>query len=122
VGGKCRGNDAHCCSNICEGSKPKKGEKDKSRCVAHGQSTCVAGQKEPFCGGVEVECETSQGLPGACNTTTGNAGYCADEGSCSPCTKDKDCELVLGVGAACIVCLGCDETGGIACVQGQIQV
>jgi hypothetical protein len=124
VGGKCRGNDANCCSNICEGKKPKKGEKDKSRCVAHGQSTCVAGQREDFCGGDDVGCLTDQGLEGRCDTTTGNAGYCTVDGECSPCKKDKDCQNIaelgpeIGASAACILCAGCPETGGTACVVG----
>jgi hypothetical protein len=86
VGGKCRGNDANCCSNICEGKKPKKGKKDKSRCVGHDEQGCRAGQKEDGCGGFNggfnVSCTTSSGDPGLCNTTTGNAGYCAGDGAC----------------------------------------
>jgi hypothetical protein len=120
VGGKCRGNSANCCSGICEGKKPKKGKKDTSRCVAHGQSTCFAGQNEPFCGGTgEVACLTSAGETGECTTTTGNAGYCVRSGRCLACKKDEDCQNNpdFGAGAACTVCTGCTETGGTACSQ-----
>ncbi len=93
VGGKCRGRDKNCCSGICRGKKPEKGEKDNSRCVAHDAQGCQAGQIEGFCGGTNVNCTTSNGNSGKCNTTTGNAGYCADSGDCSagPCKKDADC-------------------------------
>jgi hypothetical protein len=122
VGGACRGNSDNCCSGICEGSKPKKGKKDTSRCVAHDQSTCVAGQRQAPCGGVDVECEASNGLPGFCDTTTGNAGYCSISGDCFACKKDKDCQSEFGEGAACIVCAGCEDTGGTGCSQLLFQL
>jgi hypothetical protein len=119
VGGKCRGKNANCCSGICEGMQPKKGKKDKSRCVGHDESTCQPGQIVIECSGAaSVECITSTGSEGACSTTTGNAAYCLYGGDCFPCSRDSDCEAVCGPGAACIVCarLCEEETGGTACV------
>ena len=116
VGGKCRGKDKVCCSGICEGKKPKKGEKDKSRCVAHNTGGCRAGQQGAFCGGANVDCTTSTGSPGVCDTTTGNSGYCAFTTTCSPCSKDADCRPVCGRGAACVKCATCIADGGTRCV------
>jgi hypothetical protein len=126
VGGKCRGNDANCCSGLCEGKKPKKGKKDKSRCVAHDTGTgCVAGQQSPFCQGVMPaaldsegmlgQCTTSTGVAGVCQTTTGNAPYCQRDRACMRCTKDTECEVVCGPGAVCGLCDGCVLNGGTAC-------
>jgi hypothetical protein len=118
VGGKCRGKDNNCCSGICQGKKPKKGEKDKSKCKAHDESTCLAGQTEPICGGIaDTECVASDGEIGECFTTTGNAAYCARDGDCFPCKKDADCIGVCGPSAACVPCAEeCAETGGTACL------
>jgi hypothetical protein len=74
VGGKCRGKDSVCCSGICEGKKPKKGKRDRSRCVAHDTGGC-----QPTGGACELvpNCTTSTGDPsGLCLTTTGQAAYC----------------------------------------------
>jgi hypothetical protein len=111
VGGKCRGKDALCCSGICQGKKPKKGKRDKSKCVAHNASTCQAGQIS--CAGPPVAC----GDNGFCLQTTGKASFCgAFSGACADCTKDTDCEATAGEGAACIVCPGqCPDSGGRAC-------
>ena len=108
VGGKCRGKDRNCCSGVCTGKKPKRGDKDKSRCVAHDAQGCEAGQIENFCGGTNVSCTTSSGDTGGnCDTTTGNAGYCSGQGTCEvdpPCKKDADCVPIFGAGAACVLC------------------
>ena len=119
VGGKCRGRDKNCCSGICREEKPKKGKKDKSRCVAHDAQGCEAGQIEGFCGGTNVSCTTSNGNSGNCNTTTGNAGYCADSGDCSagPCKKDADCIPNFGAGAACVLCDDALCVGGTGCAS-----
>jgi hypothetical protein len=119
VGGKCRGNSANCCSGICQGKKPKRRKKDKSRCVAHDQTTCLSGQTEPGCGGTAlVGCETTAGRGGICFTTTGNAGVCAADTHCSPCRKDADCIGVCGPQSACVPCAGCDILGTTtACVS-----
>jgi hypothetical protein len=101
VGGKCRGNDANCCSAICEGRKPKKGKKDKSRCVAHDVGSCQAGQET--CGSAG-SCTTSTGFQGTCARTTGQALYCHSVTSpCQACAKDADCVPTHGIGAACVV-------------------
>ncbi len=106
VGQPCRGQSSQCCSGICEGKKPKKGKKDKSRCLAHDASTCQAGVHPAICGSTNQSCLTSFGNGGSCATTTGNAGYCfnSDPLDDPPCTRDPDCEAVAGPGAACIVC------------------
>lgn len=112
VGGKCRGNNAHCCSGICQGKKPKKGKKDRSQCVAHNVGTCLVEQDS--CGGPVVPCG---GPNTACFRTTGKASFCAGGGGdCLACTKDAECEPFLGPGAACIVCFSCAQTGGTGCV------
>jgi hypothetical protein len=116
VGGRCRGNDGACCSGICAGKKPKKGKKDKRRCVAHDASTCVAGQHPAECGGADVPCVTSLGSPGVCATTTGNAGYCFNAQPLeSPlCARDTDCQAFFGGSFGCIVC---PLTGNTRCVR-----
>src|SRR5262245_17883221 len=35
VGGVCRGKNRVCCSGHCQGKKPKPGQRDRRRCVAH---------------------------------------------------------------------------------------
>jgi len=119
VGKACQGNDTNCCSGICAGKKPKLGEKDTSRCVAHNESTCLAGQHPVACGGAAtVTCTTTGQAEGACVTTTGNAPYCfAGGGVCFQCTKDTDCIPFCGPPAACVRCASdCPETGGAVCV------
>jgi hypothetical protein len=109
-GKACRGKDGNCCSGICQGKNPKRGKKDKSRCVAHDSSTCQAGDNGEICGGLEnVSCTTSTGDPGLCHTTTGNAGYCPSFLQCAVCQRDSDCEEIFGAGAACLLCGGCAE-------------
>jgi hypothetical protein len=117
VGKACRGKNGNCCSGICDGKKPKPGEKDKSRCQAHDESTCVAGQTIEECGGDDtVECETTSGRGGVCATTTGKGPYCFFGAACLVCEKDEDCEAVCGAGAACFPCSEeCRHTGGTAC-------
>jgi hypothetical protein len=122
VGGRCRGKDSVCCSGICEGKRPKKVKRDKSRCVAHNTGGCPAGQRVPFCGGTTlVHCTITSGVgtfSGVCDTTTGNAPYCTGDGECFPCKKDTDCVPVCGEGAACAKCpTGCAATGGTVCVS-----
>lgn len=111
VGQKCRGNSANCCSGICQGKKPKKGQKDKSVCVAHDTGDCPPGLTAEICGGQEnVFCTTGTGFPGGtCLTTTGNAGYCGADSDCRQCTRDADCRAELGPQAACVVCATCAE-------------
>jgi hypothetical protein len=115
VGQACGGSDGKCCSGICEGNKPKKGKKDKSRCVAHHTSSCTA--TDDFCQGTVTGCGTG----GACARTTGQASFCATIGgadACTSCRGDWDCEQALGPGAACIVCAaGCPVGQHTACVQ-----
>jgi len=109
VGGRCRGNSANCCSGICQGKKPKKGKKDKSRCVAHNVGSCLPGQNAfP-----PAPC----GTDGLCAATTGKAMFCGTEfGVCADCTKDTDCVETAGLGAACIIVPGqCASIGGRAC-------
>jgi hypothetical protein len=100
VGKACNGKDDKCCSGICDGKKPKKGKKDKSRCIAHNVNSCD--EAFDLCNGVGVAC----GLAGACFKTTGNAPFCAGgNGECGFCQRDVDCvNQGFGVGAACVVC------------------
>jgi hypothetical protein len=110
VGNACRGNDANCCSGICQGKKPKRGEKDKSVCVAHNARTCTNGQDSCLQGNITC------GTMGICLQTTGKAEYCGKAGACAVCTKDADCEATKGPGAACAICAAsCAGTGGTAC-------
>jgi hypothetical protein len=112
VGGACRGQDANCCSGICEGKKPKKGKQDTSRCVAHNELDCPAGAD--LCAGNAVACGTQKT---ACYQTTGQASFCAFTftGICHACTKDVECEALQGPGAACVVCVDCSATGNTGC-------
>lgn len=109
--GKCRGKSANCCSGICDGDKPKKGKKDKSRCVAHDAEGCQAGG-DP-CNNVNEIRTTSLGNPVLCNTTTGMAGYCGYDGGCLACGRDADCREIFGPHAACVLCSDCAQ--GTSC-------
>jgi hypothetical protein len=105
VGKECRGDSANCCSGICQGSAPKKGQKDTSVCVAHDASTCQAGQKSVGCGGeADVACVTTTGAAGQCQTTTGNGAYCRGIDVALECNRDADCQAEIGPLAACVVC------------------
>jgi hypothetical protein len=112
VGKACNGKDGKCCSGLCKGKRPKKGKKDKSKCVAHDVGSCQADQDS--CAGVEIPC----GEGATCFRTTGQASFCGGEeaGECVVCKKDTDCESDFGGGAACVVCPNCFETG-TACVS-----
>jgi hypothetical protein len=115
VGQACGGNDGTCCSGICEGNKPKKGKKDKSRCVAHHTSSCQA--TDDFCEGTLTDCGTN----GVCARTIGRASICANvngPGGCTSCSVDRDCEAAYGPGAACVACEAkCPVGQHTACVQ-----
>jgi hypothetical protein len=112
VGGKCRGNSANCCSSICTGKKPKKGKRDRSVCEAHNALTCTAAQDN--CLMAPNPC----GVGGSCFRTTGNASFCGNQGVCSDCTRDADCEALKGPGAACAVCASaCPAGRQTACFQ-----
>lgn len=102
VGAKCK-KATQCCSGVCQGKKGRK------RCKAHDAGICRSGLGHAFCkpGSPVVTCTTSAGKNGTCQTTTGNAGYCAWDGACMACTKDADCRQFCGAGAACLACAGC---------------
>jgi hypothetical protein len=120
VGGKCRGKNGLCCSGICQGKKPKKGKKDKSKCVAHNTGGCQPG--EDACNAVDVPCNGGSGFPGLCLRTTGQAGFCGGSTDCRDCRKDSDCEATDGPGAACVVCPGCVQfSGGITACVAAVQ-
>jgi hypothetical protein len=105
VGQRCKNAD-ECCSGRCRG-------KGKKHCKAHDTGGCKAG--EGLCGQAAVPCRTSTGKDGECATTTGNAGFCQDNGGCQVCTRDRDCQIASNTrAAACIVCSACAE--GTACV------
>jgi hypothetical protein len=118
VGGACRGKDSVCCSGICEGKKPKKGEKDKSTCVAHHTSTCTAAHRA-CTGNPQPSCNPDH--PQAiCYRTTGQAGFCGLDviPGCIPCRKDADCHQQLSEGAACVVCSACPDGKGMCIPPG----
>jgi hypothetical protein len=106
VGKKCNGKNSRCCSNVCQGKKPKEGKKDKSRCVAHSVGGCQPG--EDSCAGVDEACGTG----GLCFRTTGKAGFCGAAVTCMVCRKDTDCHAAQGAGAACVVCESCIAVDG----------
>lgn len=121
----CNGDSTKCCSGICEGTKPRKGKPDKSRCMAHDTSICTA-ETEICSTGMNKLCDANNGQCG-CVLTTGDAGFCGDfsenSGSdlCRKCSQDTDCQEEFGPGAACVVFGGvcesyCPQTGGTACV------
>jgi hypothetical protein len=115
VGKACNGNDALCCSGICQGKKPKNGEKDKSRCVAHDTLGCTPERNNCVPGNPEVSLCNLPDPGGVCLTTTGNAGFCAvtefdAELFCQPCRTDQDCvKIGFKPGSACINLAGCAE-------------
>lgn len=109
VGLPCRGDGTNCCSGLCEGSAPKAGKKDASRCVAHDVGGCL--ENADFCTGLSPVC----GTEGVCFRTTGNASFCGNNAICTTCTKDTDCEPDFGPGAACIVCPARCPEGGTLC-------
>lgn len=114
VGNACRGNDANCCSGICDGATPKKGKKDQSRCVAHNTGECLADQDS--CVGKRKPCGPLGA--GDCLRTTGKASFCGrteGSGECTDCKTDADCIAEFGPGSACVVCGFCDENGGTTC-------
>lgn len=123
VGKACGGNNANCCSGICQtipGKKRKHGKKRKatSVCVAHNVDTCPTGDNYSCAGDNTPLCA---GLKGSCLQTTGRGAFCASitfpsDPFCSPCKKDIDCQGQFGPGAACIDCYEpCAATQGRAC-------
>jgi hypothetical protein len=127
VGGGCRGNSANCCSGICEGKKPKKGKKDRSRCVGHNQGICTQGQDactQDFSDATECSAANPDCF---CGITTGNAGFCGDFdlAECVPCRFDTDCETFgFPAGSACVRFTpggpggcGCSLTDNRACLK-----
>lgn len=116
AGQACAGTDDLCCSGVCEGTKPGKGKKDQSRCVARHALDCSAGADS--CLGL-VTC----GTYGSCYQTTGGASFCAGFSfvDCAvTCTRDADCEATRGPGAACVLCA--DACSGLSpfCVPALI--
>jgi hypothetical protein len=130
VGQPCRGKDAKCCSGVCQGKKPKRGQKDKSTCVAHNTGGCTPERSACFTGNQSSLC----GPQSVCLATTGNAGFCAaatftQEANCRVCRTDQDCDAAgFGPGAACVVvnqgfcasanttCAGINGSSGTACL------
>ena len=127
VGKACQGKNGTCCSGICQGKKPKKGKRDKSKCVAHNAGICSP-ETDSCTLGVGISCNPSN--PNcSCTLTTGNAGFCGSFtgngtggiNECRVCSKDTDCQAEFGAGAACLVMGGagctafCAATGRTAC-------
>jgi hypothetical protein len=126
VGGRCQGNSANCCSGVCQGTKPKRGENDKSVCVAHNQDGCTPERNGCVVGTALSACNPANPVA-FCLVTTGNAGFCGNVAGLSPancqlCTKDTDC-VAFGFppGSACVLFDGgcssnCPTTGTRACI------
>jgi hypothetical protein len=121
VGKACAGKDGNCCSNICQGKKPKKGKKDKSRCVAHHIGNCTPARNVCQTEDLEVSDCNVQLDDVFCTQTTGKAGFCADfsVATCLPCTKDGDCNSshtacvdLSGSGENCSLLLAVCSPGG----------
>ena len=93
VGRFCK-NAGQCCSNICQGKK------GKQTCRAHDTGECQPGQEGS-------PCTTSDDRGGACDVTTGNAGYCVGGtfGDVQQpfCARDLDCQTRIDdARAACL--------------------
>jgi hypothetical protein len=119
VGRACAGDSALCCSGICEGTKPRKGKKDKSRCVGHDSGSCLPEQDS--CGEYSIAC----GTDARCFQTTGKGVICATYAKfdCRACNKDADCVSEKGEGAACVFCAdgyACPGTGARVCLAAAI--
>jgi len=133
VGGACRGDNALCCSGICEGEAPGGDDQpDASRCVGHNAGICKASTS--VCStGVAPACNPNNSRS-TCLATTGNAGFCGDfsgDGGtgatyfCRNCSRDTDCQEEFGAGAACVVYDGicsdiCPATRNTACMPAGI--
>lgn len=123
VGQPCRGDNALCCSGVCQGAAPQPGAPDTSTCVAHHAGPCRAGATTCEAGTL-VECVADEAS--MCVRTTGNAPFCGSlmidiQKYCRVCAKDTDCQAEYGPGAACVVldgiCSGfCGVTGLTACL------
>ena len=129
VGARCRGKDDLCCSGICHGKKPRKGAKDKRRCVAHHVAGCTVARDICTTDNKPLSRCNPANMDAYCATTTGNGPFCANFGLplgavCQVCVRDVDC-LAFGYppGSACVligggVCNQCiaEGTEGRACV------
>jgi hypothetical protein len=121
LGERCNGKDSACCSGRCQGKGGQKGRKrknvgrrrdrpDRSKCVAHDQSTCTSDQ-DTCNTGKRVACGSGSG--GGCLRTTGRASFCGQIQTgqspprlkCEVCEKDSDCvNKGYGRDSACVVC------------------
>jgi hypothetical protein len=119
VGQPCNGDNTLCCSGVCEGTAPKKGKKDSSRCAAHDAAICRGPESDTCSTGVAHYCSSNTSC--GCLLTTGNAGFCyGTTFECRDCSRDTDCQDEFGLGAACVVLGGicedlCPDTSGTAC-------
>lgn len=127
VGKPCRGRDAVCCSGICKGKRPKKGQRDRSKCVAHNVGGCTLDRALCINPTLAACSKTAK-----CLVTTGKAPFCAEndfshEANCKPCGQDADCEAMgFGQGSACVLlhtegtcakgCEGINGSQGTACL------
>jgi hypothetical protein len=110
VGQPCRGNSDLCCSSVCGGKKPKRGKKDKRRCIAHNVGGCTPERSFCFADPIQHSLCNPADDNAACLPTTGNAGFCGDfvgfreDENCQLCAKDIDCEeMGFPPGSACVV-------------------
>jgi len=108
VGQKNCGNGALRCSGICQDRRPRKGKRDKRKCVSH-DAQIFQPTDDSY---TEPAVLCGKGLR---NCTTGNAGFCGKSDVCGVCSKDADCEAMSGQGAACVVGATRPLTGYIDC-------
>jgi hypothetical protein len=101
VGTRCT-KSGQCCSGRCR----------HNRCKAHDVGTCTATQN--FCTSSTATCGAG-GTSCGCTRTTGGASFCAQNGTQTTCTTDRECVEALGSpGAACVDFTGCTP-GGSRC-------
>jgi hypothetical protein len=124
IGQPCRGENANCCSGLCEGPAPQQSQSDTSQCVAHNIGVCAV-DSDSCSSESSVSCDSANHAA-FCVRTTGNAAFCGDfkagvANLCRVCAKDTDCQAEFGAGAACLdfggLCTAiCASTGRTACV------
>lgn len=121
VGQRCRGNSDRCCSGICDGKKPKRGKRDRSRCVAHDIGPCTA-EDDKCINPPGPTCNPAKPFS-QCYRTTGAASFCGDSsvGGCIDCRKDADCvEFGFGERSACVVCESCPGDVATSCISAAV--
>ena len=114
LGAPCR-RGRSCCSGRCGGPNGSK------TCSAHDPGICLTSQDTCAQGANGNLCGTTGATTGttlcSCFITTGGASFCSGVSACTDCTKDRQCEISHGKGAACAVCADCPNPHHTACAQ-----